>query len=263
WYQSYDGPNIVTNAAEQELHPAVRDIMEYQVPLGLREGPGVVNFSDSVRKQIWDIVNLAHDNRVEIFIPQDVGLTENMKEALKDIEKREGGKVVREYANEIQLARLLGKKAEPGVKRVVITEGRSSALVRGLAEKHSSVFRNIRVINMAFPEGYENLPTGAKTFYQARMVMTGFLGGLYDKNEPTSIVGIILKSMLEGCVDVGDEGMDGFLNRMAESEDEANSDDKVKDRILYCLGKTVSLLNKIRADMEQVRLMMIEFMTKL
>jgi hypothetical protein len=251
---------LAKNEATQ--HPLVTIISEFVVPIGKDIGPGSIKLLRNEVQNIWQIVNLLDDNQIEILLPQQVKLTETMKKALSDIRKRKGADIVKteEYSSVEHLKKLLGQKTAPGLKRIILTEKGMSSHMKQLAESNPELFNGNRLLNIALPDSYTTMSAKEKTFYQARMVMTAILVRLYERDR-TPMVELILTDMLTGCVDTEDEGISKFLNRLAESDNDSANPDKVKERILYCLDKTVSLIAKLAEAMERVRLMMKEFWT--
>ncbi|MDP2913364.1 MAG: 6-phosphogluconolactonase [Candidatus Omnitrophota bacterium] len=259
--RTYDMPPLPVSdeTAERSL---IAIISEFVVPLGKDVGPGSIKLSRYETQNVWQIVNLLNDNQIEILLPQRVKLTETMRKALSDIRKRKGEGIVRceEYADGDHLKKLLGQKMPSEVKRIILTEQNISSQIQQLVEAEPKLFSGIRLLNIALPDSYMFMNAKEKTFYQARMVMTAILARLYERDR-TPMVELILTSMLRGCVNVDASGINGFLARLAESEDEAANINRIKERILYCLGRTVSIMMKLAEDIERVRLMMKEFWT--
>ena len=238
-------------------------ISKFVVPLGKDISPGSIKLSRNEIQSIWQIVNLLNDSQIEILLPRQIKLTETMKSALSEIRKRKGPDIVKceEYSDGDHLKKLLGRTVSSSVKRIVLTEKDMSSEIRDLAETNPELFNGNRLLNIALPENYNTgMNAKEKTFYQAKMIMTAILARLYERDR-TPMIELILTDMLTGCIDTENGGISGFLNKLAESDNESANPDKIKERILYCLDKTVSLVAKLAEAMERVRLMMKEFWT--
>ena len=257
-----------TETAEHPLVTAIRDtdIMQFVVPTGRNVEPGVVKLSRDDLKNCWQVVNLMDENRIEILMPQrfQAGLTDTMKQALRDIEKRRGADTVKcvPFSGEEHLATLLARPSASGVKRIVLTEEGSSVFIRELAQDRARFFNGVRVLNVALPYNYASLASNEKTFCQARIILTAILARLYEKGE-TQMVEYVLTRMLTNSVNLDEnERISDFLDKMAGLKDENADPDKIRERIKYCLDKTVSLVAQVARAMENIRLLMKEVWSK-
>jgi len=80
--------------------------------------------------------------------------------------------------------------------------------------------------------------------------MLAIIARLYE-GDNTSATGVILHTMLKDMLD-SDTDIVEFMANIVESRDESTDPAKAKDRIIYCLGKIVSLVEKIGTE---IRLM--------
>ncbi len=250
--------------SDMSEHSLITEIIEFKVRIGKDAGPGSIKLGRDEILNIWQTVKLFDDGQIEVFQPQGVKLTEMMKKALSDIRERKGTDVIkcREYSDASHLGELLKHTPEKGVKRIVLTteqltEKDPVSPVGKLAEAEPQLFQGVRLFNIALPEGYAAMPNKEKTFYQARMIMEAILVRLYEKDK-TPMIGFILNGMLKGCVE-GD--IRQFLNGLVESDDETTNSTRIKERVIYCLGKTVSLIAKLAEEIEHLKLIMKEFWT--
>jgi len=202
-----------------------------------------------VMENIYKTIELLHNSQIEIFVPQRHKLTDSMKKALSDIRKRKGEDVIkcREYNGAQRLAALLASPTSKNVKRIVIADNRDYSQIRGLVDTQPEIFMGVRLMNAILPDDYENLEDVERTLYQAKMINIAILERLFEKNE-TPMVEALLRNMLKGCV----EGIDDYIANIAESDGEAKDPNRIKMRILFCLSKAVSFVEKIG---QEIRLM--------
>ncbi len=276
--EPYDGVPIgietraVPAVAPQEAaqHPLITvisraDIKQFVLLDTRALGPEPVTLTGDEFTNLWQAINLSlHVNTVEVILPRSWGLTQPMKDALRDIRSRKGD-IIRceEYSGEEHLKALLLREGPNGVKRekIVLTDSSSSINIAGMAHADPGLFANIRVLNMTLLNNYKDMSTNEKTFAQARMVMTGWLTRLYKEGK-TPEVGIVLANMLTGCVEVDETGITGFLKNITESQDESirdsNAGARILKRIQYSLDHAISITAKIAEAMERIRLMVKE-----
>ena len=236
-------------------HPLIKEIMEFKVPYAPGKGPGSVDITNEELENLWMSVNLFHKGRIKIIQAQEeIGLSETMRGALRDIKKRRGDVVdCKLFSNEERLRELL--QPEEGVMKIVLTAGgRSAEIVRQLAADEPSLFAKVRSMNMVLPKGYGQLKLNSKerTFYQARMMMEAIFGRLYEKDNKTPMVEFILKRMLQGHI--GSCTIDEFLDGLVESEEE--SPVSIAQRIEKCLKRIVSFAEETAEKLEHLKLEM-------
>jgi len=233
-------------------------ISEFTVRLGLDIGPGTFTEEErieweTVLKNIWQSADLLNSNGVEIIIPQQMKLTDSVKKALDDIRKRRGSDSIkcREYSDEEHLGALLKTPKLEGVKRIIISERTIADInIKGLAESDPDIFIGVRLVNVALPAGYDKMDAGERSIHQSKLLMLAIIARLYE-GDNTSAPGVILRTMLKDMLD-SDTDIDEFMANIVESRDESADPAKAKDRIIYCLGKIVSLIEKIGTE---IRLM--------
>ncbi|MFH1190519.1 MAG: hypothetical protein V1682_07535 [Candidatus Omnitrophota bacterium] len=265
-------PASQTSAAEQEetpapkrepaaeRHPFIQLVSEYIVRLGLEEGPGTEALSTTELENIYKTIALLREDNIEIFIPQQVRLTEDMQKAIKDIGKREGNNRVtcRQYSDLQNLAKLL--RSQPVGKRIVITditedEGREE--MAQLVKERPESFTATRLLNIALPAGYPEMDNIERTVYQAKIVTIAILARLFEKDK-TPMVEMLLKYMLKGCLDLDDSELKEYLNELGKPDDgQGLSREALVKRILFLIGKTIKVAERIG---EEIRLMKVFWM---
>ncbi|OGW93951.1 MAG: hypothetical protein A3G36_04390 [Omnitrophica bacterium RIFCSPLOWO2_12_FULL_45_13] len=238
-----------------EEHPFVKLISEYIVRLGLEKGPGIEALSTVELENLYKTVNLLSEVHVELFIPQQVKLTENMQTAIKDMGKKEGGSYIicRQYSDLQNLTKLL--ESPPAGKRIVITdiaEEKDQDEMARLVAKHPESFRVTRLLNIMLPVNYSNMDNIEKTVYQAKIVTIAILARLFEKNK-TPMVEMLLRYMIKGCLDVDDKGMNEYFDELGNPNDgQGLSREALIKRILFLIGKTIKVVERIG---EEIRLM--------
>ena len=238
-----------------EEHPFVKLISEYIVRLGLEKGPGIEALSTVELENLYKTVNLLSEVHVELFIPQQVKLTENMQTAIKDMGKKEGGSYIicRQYSDLQNLTKLL--ESPPTGKRIVITdiaEEKDQDEMARLVAKHPESFRVTRLLNIMLPVNYSNMDNIEKTVYQAKIVTIAILARLFEKNK-TPMVEMLLRYMIKGCLDVDDKGMNEYFDELGNPNDgQGLSREALIKRILFLIGKTIKVVERIG---EEIRLM--------
>jgi hypothetical protein len=245
--------------------PLLTVIDEFTAPVAWNEGPGAVKpLTASQLREIYDAVNLFHQDRIEIFIHKAIGISPTMRRAIDDINKNlkaktadKGGKQAEDiiichpaFESEEQLARLLKNPARG--KRIIITADGVCDADKLIAL--GDLLKNTRTINVKLPDNYAGLKTNDKTFYQAWAVNLGILGRLIEPNS-SIYVRSALANLLKGSIE-GD--INEYIDNLARPEGQWKSP---ADRIGYFLGKMVRLSYKIAEDYELLRLRMKAFWT--
>jgi len=233
-------------------------ISEFAVKLGLDKGPGALTVEEKAAWEktllsVWQSTNLLSSNRIEMFIPQNIKLTDPMKTALSDLRKHKGQDVIecKEYSGESHLQRLLMQSAPQGVSRIIVSERTLKNMNIGkLAEENPALFVGVRLVNIALPAVYDTMDVREKSIHQSKLIMFTILARLYEGNK-TSAVGVLLQAMLKDMLDI-DTDTGEFMTKLVESQDESSDPIRAKDRILYCLSKVVGLVEKLGTE---IRLM--------
>lgn len=227
----------------------------YAANIGIHEGPGSETLNAAEAENIYKAINILKENRIEIFVPQDLRLTEAMSRAIKDLGKRDGSTpvVCRRYANVANLAKML--EVPTDAKRIIITEFRDryeQTDMMNLVNRNPELVRPIRFLNIATPLNYAKMDDTDKTIYQAKIISIAILARLFEKGN-TPIVEALLRTMMKGTLGTDDKDMDAFLDVLGNPDDGAGlSREALVQRILFLLGKTVRIVEKIG---EEIRLM--------
>jgi hypothetical protein len=249
---------------DRPLSKEIRRAKLIKAPTGINEGPGsVAPLQRGEILNIWQTINLFHQDRIEVLVLQDeVGATETMSEALREIRKRVGREDVvkcKPFQSEEDLEKYLPKTEDDDhVKRIVLVTGeRSKSMVSNLVSNSPELFKKVRALGITLPDGYSGLKPREKTFYQASMLMRGICARLYESDENNPWIGIFFRDILKGCYD-GDT--DTLLKGLPEAENET-SDVTIK-RIGNCSNSSIRLLSELVADaIEHLKLIMKEFWT--
>jgi len=193
------------------------------------------------------------ENKMEIFLPQSIGLNEDVKGTVSKIQRKRGnGLVVHPpFSDADHLIKLLNESIEldPNVKRIVISESGIAEAIGSVVSKNPDKFVNVRLLNITLSKNYPGLDkTGRRlnedekdeqSVVQADIITRAILARLMEKDS-NPFVRNLLKAMLKNRV----EGkVDDFIDSLIESENEDGA--KAKDRILNCLKNAVSLVEKI------------------
>lgn len=227
----------------------------YVANIGLHEGPGADTLNAAEAENIYKAINILKESRIEILVPQDLRLTEAMSRAIKDLGKRDGSTpvVCRRYANVANLAKML--EAPTDAKRIIITEFRDryeQTDMMNLVDRNPELVRPVRFLNIATPLNYAKMDDTDKTIYQAKIISIAILARLFEKGN-TPIVEALLRTMMKGTLGADDKDMDAFLDVLGNPDDGAAlSHEALVQRILFLLGKTVRIVEKIG---EEIRLM--------
>jgi 2-keto-3-deoxy-6-phosphogluconate aldolase len=255
----------VHSTHDETQHPLLTVIDEFTVPVDWEKGPGVVEpLTDSQLREIYDAVNLFHQERIEIFIHKAIGISPTMKQAIGDINKNlkqgtadKGGKQAEDiiichpaFESEEQLAKLLKNPAQG--KRIILTADGVCDADKFIAL--GDLLKNTRTINVKLPDNYAGLKANDKTFYQAWAVNLGILGRLIEPDSGMYVRNALV-NLLKGSVD-GD--VNEYIDNLARPENQWKSP---ADRIGYFLGRMVRLSYKIAEEYELLRLRMKAFWT--
>ncbi len=270
--QPYDGVPLTANETGQHsLIEAIDrvDVERFQLILPDTKdlGPEPVQLTGDEYTKIFQAVGLSYENNVDVIQPRRWGLTQPMKDALRDIRGRKGDIIKCEEYTDENLKTLLSPRNSDSAnrKKIVLVDNTTYEHVYKLAQEQPLLFMNVRVLKMTLPDSYDTMLTNEKTFAQARIFMTGWLWRLYEKNGAKEIENILI-NMVTGCVEVDKEtGVVGLLNNTIESEYEKKLDYETAARILkridYAFNHAIAITAKIAAEVERVRLMIREFYT--
>jgi hypothetical protein len=230
-------------------------ISTYVARTGITEGPGSEALHAAEAENIYKTIDLLKESSIEIFVPQQLRLTEAMTKAIKDLGKREGRTpvVCKRYANMANLAVMLEAKTD--AKRIIITEFldriEQTDLIK-LASQKPELVRPVRFLNIQVPRNYDRLDSAGKTIYQAKIISIAILARLFEKGS-TPTIEALLRTLMKGTLGEDDKELDAFLNVLGNPDDGAGlSHDALVQRILFLLGKTVRIVEKIG---EEIRLM--------
>ncbi|MFA6321683.1 MAG: hypothetical protein WCY36_07500, partial [Candidatus Omnitrophota bacterium] len=246
-------------------------IMDFTVPYAPNMGPGnlegmnkITELNISTMRSVYKTVEILHKLNLKIFSPQhDIGLTESMRRALKDIEKKHGKDIVDLYT-EKNLEGFLEELAKSRGQGIILTtaNGTSAEVVRKVSERRPDLLKNVRVINIDMPSGYESLSVNSneRSFYQAEIYYKrGILALLYDEKKGNEKVNMLFRQSLEGCF-ASDEQRQEFLNGLVPPENETEL--QALQRVSGCINRMVGLLSqKVASAIENLKLEMKAFWT--
>jgi ribulose-phosphate 3-epimerase len=259
-------PTLTTASAAAEPttqapaeHPLITAIKEAEIedlvlPNLAGVGPGSVSLDQANRQDAYNTATMVKKSKVEVFVDGTIGLTQTMKDALKDMKQRNRNVSHEEFPTMDHLRELLEKKTEDGVQRIILLQAETSKAITQLAEQSPELFKNVRLVNMKLPDKYDTMAAREKTFVQSRMVMTAILARLYEKDK-TPAVERVLKAMVDDDKLADSKGRK-FFEGLEETADEATDPAKIRDRVQGCVERVISLMARIALDMERIRLML-------
>ena len=238
------------SSAETVSHPLVKLIAETIVTPGYNRGPGVDELTLAETESVYITAMLLKQERIELFIPQALQLTEKMQTAIKDIKSKIGNNVTyRIYSDFKCLTTML--ESTPNGKRMIITanvaEKEELALVQYVNDTPRA-FQGARFLNMELPADYPEMRERTKVICQAKIVTIAILARLLDGNK-TPKVEMFLRYMLEGRINLDEKEMDRFLKRLGDPKEDASSKgNKLISRILYLLKHPIRLVEEIERE---------------
>lgn len=231
-------------------------ISRYVVRIGLDKGPGSESLSSDDLENIYKTVGLLEKSQIEIFMPQQLKLTEDMQRAIKDIGKQDSKTPVscRQYSDLKGLAKMLRSPSD--AKRIIITsldtEKSQDGMVRFIQE-YPELFRSTRLLDVVTPENYRNMDNFEKTVHQAKIVTIAILARLFEKDK-TPMVEALLRYMVKGCLDLDDRGMDAFMNELGRPGDGAGlTREELVQRVLFLLCYPIKLVEKIGREIQLMK----------
>lgn len=262
---------LITRFREDEKatagHPLIQIISQWIIDVG-RPKEQINMLPVRELKDIYQAIGLLYNTRIEILIPNSVGVSGKMKRAINDmnnnyrervrkkgIEEKQDRINYRVYSGQGNLKQMLNEPPETGVQRIVITseqfasEEARQEYIRGFGED-LAMFAGARLLNILMPEDYSGMKEDEQTFHQLRLIMIAIFARLVEENN--DIGKLTLENMLRGYVD-GDAKE--FVNNLAKDENAWS----VSERLNYFLGRTVSLLKKLIQEVDYLKLRMKTF----
>jgi len=255
----------ITNKYRDTQKSLIEIVDEYIARTAMKKGPGNRESQKVTPAEVENIgktVNLFHENKIEIIMPQifQNTLTKQTNEAIKDIIRAQRRETERDadiidisgYSSEQHLMTLL-RQEKPGVKRIVLTEGDMGKKISTLLGSDTglySLFKNIKLLQMELPKNYyteDGMNFSEKTVHQARIITIAILARLLENGgrEETIIRGLLsdlLKGRIEGAT------MSDFLDQLGAS-DESVTEQQIQDRVDYFLEKIVSLVSLLEREL--------------
>ncbi len=231
----------------------VKIISEYVVQVYQGKGPGSDKLSVKEWENIYKAVSLFHSERIEIFMPKEAWLDEEMQNVLRDIRIRcrsDDIVICHEYSycGKKPLGEWLDTPAKEGVKRIVVVEKSSADNIMAIVNAKPKRFEGVRLMQIALPKEYSSMPKIEQTAQQAKIITIAILARLFERTDATSMKEAILTAMLEGTM----KDVSGFLNGLPESEGEANNPAMIVSRVENCLKNVISIVERIG---EEIRFM--------
>jgi enamine deaminase RidA (YjgF/YER057c/UK114 family)/tRNA A-37 threonylcarbamoyl transferase component Bud32 len=232
----------------------VQSIADYTINYAPAAGPGsekereILAPGSSAVENIYKSIGLLSENKIEIFVPSSVGITETVQNTLSKIRQNKGKRsvVCRMFDSEKRLKEMLATKAEDGVKRIVVSDNiATKKAINNLVEADPRIFTGVRLLSIVLPEGYGELNRQFQSVYQADIITRAILVRLLEK-DGNPFVRSLLKSLIDDRIEgemVPDA--DAFIDNLIESENEARDPEAVLKRIRYCLDTMVNLVEKI------------------
>ena len=209
------------------------------------------------KTNIWEAVNLLHNGQMEILVPQEMALTFEIKKFLKEINKRHRKEIVHltEYSSMEHLEQLLSRQTNNEVKRMVLTDFRSSDEFQDLIDKKTEKFQGIRVLSFHLPENYYTRDSKIRAFEQYDMIMIAILARLLEQDK-TPMVETVLKQMLQAHTIFGkflsEQELNEFIDNL-RSDDLSEGIAQIKKRLLFFLKKPVGLINQLQKNVTLMR----------
>ncbi len=236
---------IVQDIIDEEKN-LVAVLEEFVVPAGEGKGPGSEEVNANEFELIIRTVELLHQNKIEIVLPQSFKITSAVKKALRDLRKKEGKDVItiNEYSSEEHLSKILQQEVSEGAKRIVLTEENISGEISSLLGQNAELFKDVKVLNITLPKKYDEMTKGEKTIHQTRYLMIAVLARLLEKGK-TPFVEALLRELLKDHLSMNEAGLEEFIENLS-TEDE--SSEMTIKRVTYFLGNIVSLINKLGED---------------
>lgn len=239
-----------------EKHPFVNLVSEYIVTNGLYAGPCTGMLSLDEQRNIHEIVNLLHEDHIEIFVSQGAKLTREMLDAMKDVGKREGKDCItcRQYSDMSHLVTLL--KSPAVGKRIIITDITSEedkSKLADLVRENPGLFIPTRLLNIAFPDRYSGMDDSEKTVFQSKVITIAILARLFEMDK-TPMVEVILKQMLKDYFNFDDDDARKYFDELGRPGDgQGLSREELVGRILFLIGKTFKIAERIGQEIHTMK----------
>lgn len=232
-----------------ELMPKLLDLRDSQV--------NVKTLDNSKKTKIWNAVNCTHEINIEIFVPQEIRLTDSVKNTLIEINKTMSQKgknlEVRRYRPVTLLDGL--KDNKNGSKRIVITNDEIKKSIEEFLKDDStaSLFRDVRMLNI---NAVKSLNKQKNTAYQYQLFMTAILSRLIEKNTMYFLdIKQLLTEMLNGSFSSNDVNIADFIDNLSTKEDDATKISDIKERIRYFMsdGRAISLIKNLEIELRAIK----------
>lgn len=237
-------------------------IAEYAARIGEEIGPGAIkNIDDAKRTGLWQVVNLLHETSIEIYLPQSVILTPEIKNMLVKIDQKmkKNGKtlIVKRYRREGLIEQLSrgSKSISDKIKKIVITDEAARAYINDNLWKDyfSENLVDVRFLSIIMPEIKD---TGRRTAYQAQVLMTAILARLIEKGDSHYLdVKTVLADMLENSFPSNVVDVNEFIERLAATEDETTDRYDIAERVRYFTDdiRAISLIKNLEIELRAIQ----------
>jgi hypothetical protein len=273
-------------ALKNESVELINIISRCEIDPGRNVGPGVKrSLPLNELKDIYGLIDLTHGTRLEIVLPQSVGIDDEspIKKALHAAhvrrleaarkrgspEEKDEPVVLRSYPDDddARLQNILNSPPAEGVSRIVITnkQFKEQKDIDDYLKAFGDLtgFKNTRVMNVRFPKDIRN--EDELTFQQWRLVTMAIPAGLVKSDDKTGK--LILQAMLEDYIEGRPEGIEvkkytkEFVNNLTRPDKDWSGG--TAERLGYFLGKTVSLLKDLIREFDMLKLRMSTILTAL
>lgn len=205
-------------------------------------------------------VQLLHNTPMEIFIPQSMKLSREMKDALgrlrAEMKKNNVNIAITRYSlgnlDDMESAATL---KDERTKRIMITDGYMSSVISEMLDKDlrmAGSFRNIRIIGVDIPV---TLSGDKRTVLQAKSIMAAILGRLLDSSSEHNIyVRDMLKRILSGAFPGDDSDIEEYMDRL-EKDDTDQELSGLVDRVLYftSLNRMIRFVEELGRELRIVK----------
>ena len=250
--REYDGTSeaIAEAPSDAEHQRLISEIYEWIVKISNNEVPELSkkdeeNLGVAKVEAIFKLVNLLHNDKIEILIPQqEIQLTDVAHDAIKAIGKKtENFLGCDPYSDIEHLEQLLeiGDEKSSDVKRLIITIGeKSKKEIQQLLQKRPELFKGKRLLNIKLPNNYKNMKSRKKTVWQVDMFTKAIFASIYvkDGRMESFLIRGVLKDFFQDEV----SNIEVFLDELGKPIKKYESTDDIKKRINYFLQEIVSLV---------------------
>lgn len=228
---------------------SVRDVLQviddYSVAIGQKS---VVAPTPAEVAAFYPVFKELNGHTVRVFLSQATNnsLTQTLKDEISKLNQRIRERTGRtDDAIDIvpynfnNLGTLLARKEKDGVKRIFVNDSYASSAFKSILDaesgegKSESILCGKRVITTEIPNGKAD---DENSVFQAWLIKVAILSALVNESN-MSTVGTTLKEELMNRVD----GVDEFIGKLANTENEPANVAAVRERVNYFLGKIVKL----------------------